>query len=531
MMITVLGFITLLIRPTIGIDDTSVELYYVHGLDPAAGRWCLYLINKIFPLGYNPHIVELVGLCIWNISVSIWCSLFRKIAGQSVSIWGATLFSCMMISSPILSELLVWYLHNGIFMGYGMAALSAAALIYALQTRTNRKNRWIGFLLSGVFLTVALGFYESLMIVFLVGTLLAYFLLLLCKSDTYLLKLRYWLGALLVCGGIGLLLRSMMIQLVIRIFHLEDQLGIIESRGLHEVLQWFTPEKGWKAFGIMLRGFLIKYYIDAAVYLPITILVLAVAILLIFGFVYGIRYKSLNIILCAAGITVLPWILPILEGTVTPYRSSQYVPLLCGFAALLLCRVGQMHQVRGLLKTVGIFAAIIILYRQVYELNKWFYLDSLKYEDAKQTMEDISLYIGENYDSNMPVCVIGHYQIPQSLIQPAYSPEWSKRTKLAKFFIAGLFGEKVWEEYNTPYGYPIAETPLLSVIEWGCYAYGRLDHELGVFCDMHGIPFVADGDIGHYELARQEMKNAPSWPQEGSIVAHEDYIVVNFGNY
>jgi hypothetical protein len=529
-LISILSFMTLLIHPTVGIDDTSFSLYFVDGVAPAAGRFSLFWIGKIFPLGYNPYIMELLGLCIWNVSVSIWCGLFRKISGDSVPIWGYTLFSCMMLSSPILSELLVWYLHNGIFIGYGMAALAAAALLFAMQTESKGIKRWIGFFFSGLFLTISLGLYESMMIVFLSGALMLYFLVLLCKSDGILHKIHHWLGALLICAGIGLLLRGIMIELTIRLFHLEDQLGILESRGLHEVFRWFTPERGWKAFALTLQGFFIKYYINAAVYLPITILVMAVGILLLIGLIYGIRYKSLSLFLCAIGIVASPWMLPILEGAVTPYRSSQYVPLLCGFAALLLCRVGKKYQVKGLLRSVGIFVAIVILYRQVYEMNKWLYLDALKYEDAKQTMENISLYIGENYDSSLPVCVIGNYQIPQGLIQSAYSPEWSKRTKLAKFFITNLFGERVWEVYDTPNGYPIAETPFLSVIEWGSYAFRRLDQELGKFCEMHGIPFVPDGDIGHYELARQEMINSPAWPKEGSIVAHEDFIIVNFGN-
>ena len=43
----ILSYITLLINPTVGIDDTSFQLYYVDGVSPAMGRWCLYLINKI----------------------------------------------------------------------------------------------------------------------------------------------------------------------------------------------------------------------------------------------------------------------------------------------------------------------------------------------------------------------------------------------------------------------------------------------------------------------------------------------------
>ncbi len=66
-LIMLLSYITLLLNPTVGIDDTSFKVYYVDGVSPAMGRWCLYMINKVLPLDYNPYFVEAVGLLFfWN---------------------------------------------------------------------------------------------------------------------------------------------------------------------------------------------------------------------------------------------------------------------------------------------------------------------------------------------------------------------------------------------------------------------------------------------------------------------------------
>jgi hypothetical protein len=506
--ISIVSFITLLLNPTVGIDDTSFSIYFIDGVAPVAGRWCLYLIQKIIPLSYNPYMIEFLGILIWNLSVSLWCAVFRQISNRLGSIWGYTLFSCIMISSPILSEILVWYLHNGIFIGYGLTALAVTALLPTMTAQAQKRHRWIGVLLASLLLTIALGFYESFMIVFLMGVMMVFFMTKLEKGKSYVSTLRSLLGMLLICSGASMLLRSLIISMLTRVFHLENQIGILESRGLHEFLRWFSPDHGWRAFIKVMREFFINYYINAAVYLPITVSVLAMAIFIMIGITYGMRQKSGSILLSVAAVALLPWVMPLLEGAATPYRSSQYIPLLCGFAALLLYREIQARKGIKVLKLAAILFAFFILYRQTYELNKWFYLDALKYEDAKDTMEAVSIKIASSCDTSKPVCVIGNYPIPQGLIQAAYSPLWSKRTKIARFFIIGLFGEEVWNDYETPNGYAIAETPFLSVIEWGSYAFKRLDNELAKFCTMHGITMTADGNPAHYQLAEQNMVNA-----------------------
>lgn len=126
----ILSYLTLLLHPTIGIDDTSFKLYYVDGVAPAMGRWCCYLMNKVIPLNYNPHFVEAVGLCFFCLSVTLWCVVFLRMFGGELSVGAYAAFGAVMISSPILSEVVIWYLQDGIYLGYGFTAL---AVLFALK--------------------------------------------------------------------------------------------------------------------------------------------------------------------------------------------------------------------------------------------------------------------------------------------------------------------------------------------------------------------------------------------------------------
>ncbi len=118
-----LAYCTLITNPTIGIDDTSFKLYYIDGVSPAMGRFVIYMINKLIPLDYNPVFVECVGLIFFCISVSLWVIVFSRIFGELIPMTAYTVFACTMISSPILSEVVIWYCQDGIYLGYGFTAV------------------------------------------------------------------------------------------------------------------------------------------------------------------------------------------------------------------------------------------------------------------------------------------------------------------------------------------------------------------------------------------------------------------------
>ena len=75
-----------------------------------------------------------------------------------------------------------------------------------------------------------------------------------------------------------------------------------------------------------------------------------------------------------------------------------------------------------------------------------------------------------------------------------------------------------------------AETPILSVVKWGARAFYGFDRELVKFWKMHGITLYEDGNQSHYEEAQKLFESGPVWPEEGSVVEADGYIIVNFGN-
>lgn len=528
-LITIFSYITLLMNPTVSIDDTAFKLYFVDGVAPVMGRWCLYLINKLIPLDYNPFFVEAVGLMFFCLSVTLWCVVFHRLFGDRISDWGYTVFAGVMISSPILSEIVVWYLQNGLYVGYGVTALAILFLMDALRENENRQKRLMSLLSASVLLTVAVGFYESLMIVFLMAAVMVFLLIRVLDAKEYSRKPLQWLVSVAGLTVCAMLMRTVIVKLITAVFHLESQKNILKSRGLYEVLGWFDGTRSWEDFVLVMQEYLVKYCLNAVVYVPILILVLAELILVVWGIRQAIYRKDGWIAAAVAGIMLLPWIMPILEGQATFYRAAQYVPLLTAFAVFPLAwAIGKRK--RNIWKYVGSLLAFVLLYQQGYEMNRWLYVDALKYEDTKRTMDAVALEIMEECDATKPVCVIGNYQTPESLLEDVYCPSWSKKYMLVSTFVKGV-NEELFEKYDTPLGYATAETPQLSFINWGATAFHHFDRELITFWEMHGFSFAEDGNLEHIDAAKELMKDGPVWPKEGSIVEMEDHIIVNFGNY
>lgn len=532
-LLMLLSYGTLLLHPTVGIDDTSFKIYYVDGVSPAMGRWCLYMIHKIFPLDYNPFFVEVVGLCFFCLSITLWCIVFHRLFGEKISVWAYVVFGGVMLSSPIISEVVIWYLQDGIYLGYGVTALAVLVGMQAFKISkdTDWKKRLLRLLACGALLAVALGFYESFMIVFLMAMVMIFMVIRIVDHKGYSRKPLDWLLNMAVVCVSGMVFRTIAINSITAIYHLEDQANVLASRGFSDILGqlmgWFDGTRSVDEFTFVLKDFLVKYYFNAIVYTPIMILVLAVAVLGLLGLYHTIRKKDGWVIASVVGILVLPWILPILEGVATYYRSSQYVPLLTAFAVLLVAWAIRDVKINAV-KYVAFFFAFLLLYRQGYEMNRWLYVDAMKYEDTKRTMDSVALHILENFDADKPICVVGSHQTPEGLIEDVYCPTWSKKYMMIEWLVKGL-DEELFEKYNTPRGYATAETPQLSFINWGATAFYGFDRELIKFWDMHGFSFTEDGNLGHYEEARKLMKDGPVWPEAGSIVEMDDYIIVNFG--
>lgn len=546
----VLGYGFFVTHQTIGIDDTPYEAYFQDGLSAIVGRWVTYLLNKIVHMAdFSPFVTDLAGILILMLAVTVWCVLWKRIFGEKIPLFGYVLFSCLFLSNPLLSEVYPYYLHNGISIGYLCSGIALCAFWEGLQgcQRGQWKQRIAAWAVSAAALWIALGCYESFMIVYLVGVCIL-------LTSVQMVKLQPKVGIFralciaAVIAGVAVVLRSVMVSGVTAVFGLESLKATAQQRSITELLGWMKAENAWAEFAMALKRVYVMYGVFAYAYYPIAIYMLAAVIAAAMAVWQTIRRKDLWIGILTLGSFLASYLLVVVEGKVTLYRSAQFLPLFCAWGLLLavygvqeLCRwaehKGFFGRKQGAAKRwmprILCAALTVIVWNQCMDLNKWFYVDYLKYEDAKNTVDKIAYELEKGFDTSKPIIFTGMYRMPDSILADTYVP-YGSETFFKINRLTQMVDEHLLEKFYRDEGVWVAQMPSLSLIGWGISAFDT-NEELIRFFAMHGhdlVPYTdttwADSqEQSQYRQAEVLSKDWPSFPKEGSIQDMGDYIIVH----
>lgn len=568
--LTALGSYGFLItHQTVGIDDTPYAYYFEEGLNAIVGRWFLFLINKVFRISdFSPFITDLAGVLILMAGVTVWCTLLYSVCRDRVPLWGYAFFSCIFLSCPLISEVYTYYLHNGISVGYLCTGISLCFFreLAGEREKGRRREMFAAGLGMAVFLFIALGCYESFMVVWLLGVFLV------------LLTLKYMgqkggvfyglaLGAL---GAVAaLVVRAAAIAGIIGLFGLGDMRDQAVLRSVGEMLGWIFKPDGLAEFAMAVKRFYVMYVVFAHAYYPIKIFVVAAVFMAAFGIYGAIRRRNGWLALLTFGCFAACFALVFVEGKVTLYRSAQFLPVICGYGAFLAAYGVQRQKAgetaregRGRKNGAGeavrdengrknetgkrlsvlampggwigrtakgllIFVLCVILWNQCFDMNRWFYVDWMKYQSAVDMAEQIGNQLKRGFDTSKPVVFTGTYRAPRGIIEGAYVNYGTVTFYKMKRMTDPLDEHLLEKFYRDEYGVWVAQTPALSVLDWGVSAFGG-DEELVRFFAMHGYEIVGNKDQERFEAATQHSVGLPHFPADGSIVDMGDYIIVHF---
>ena len=514
----------------IGIDDTAISLYFEEGLAPAMGRWPLFIINKMFHLSdFTPWMTDVVGVFLMIIAAVIWCVLLYRFLGEEVPVLGYTFFSALFVTCPLISEVYVYYLHNGTGLGYMLSALSMLLVQQTLEKDKDIKARCRDLLGSSLLMLTAIGCYESFVVVFCIGALLLFVArrfggMNYCSEKYYISVWRWGLsfGIPLVAA---ILLRKPVVSIICKIFGLSIPEHFIfgEFRGAA-----FGFDGNSSELAMYFKRYWVKFYLNGLVYLPITVLVFGIVILLILCVGHSIKEKDLFVSLAALIVPMLPAFMIFVEGKEAYYRACQYVPLVGAFSVLLLFRAGQAHlPIWG--KRVGVLLAAALLWNQCADMNKWFYVDYMKYEYFENQMRTVMYDLERGYDMSKPVIFGGLCGVPYSIMEDACVGFNTPQYKCIKT-LGDMADPHLIEKYNESEGrgYVFAETPTYSTLQWGITAFDGTSREIQSFLRMLGYQINIETDLQKIEDVLQIRSYMPHFPQEGYIREEEDCIIVNF---
>lgn len=524
----VFGYGFLVSHQTVGIDDTPYIYYFEEGLNAIVGRWTLFLLNKVFHIAeFSPWITDLAGVLILMAAVTVWCTLLYSVCGERVPLWGYTFFSCIFLSCPLISEVYPYYLHNGISIGYLCTGISLCFFRELPDRMKKGGGKIFGYGLgTAVFLLIALGCYESFMIVWLLGVFLVLLTLKYTGSSCRVIPVLL-AGAL--AAGAALLLRSIVIFGVTGLFGLEDMQDEAVQRSVGEMLGWMFRPEAAAEFAMAVKRFYVMYVVFALAYYPIRIFVFALAVMTAAALYGSVRRRNGWIALLTLGCFCSCFLLVVVEGKVTLYRSAQFLPVVCGYGAFLAAaavnRLGRRR--RGFGRGALIFVLCVILWNQCFDMNRWFYVDWMKYRTAVDTAGNIALELERNFDTDKPVIFTGTYGAPASIIGDAYVGYGTETFYRMKRLTDPVDPHLLEKFYRGEYGVWVAQTPALSVLDWGINAFEN-DEELVRFFAMHGYRIRGNSDQELFEKAMAGSADLPHFPEQGSVADMGEYIVVHF---
>lgn len=525
----------------IGVDDTAMELYFEEGLSVCTNRWTIFFLNRVLHLNiinWPTWLVEGIAVCILGLSISIWCHLINRIlvsVGVYLPSWLYGLAASLAISCPIISEIWVYYIHNGVALGYGLTAM---ALLFFLQSlQLNKRHKITEILVSGFCLAVALGCYETMMDCFLIGALVCFMFLhaLSVKKENPRYDIRFfpWAitgGSVLVCS---LLIRAMMHEVLMSIYHLENMTmyGVNDYNSVFGDL-FIVPG----ALGILIKKIFLRYYVSAVVYLPITFLVVAWLIMGSLSLYFTIKRRNLWIIICVPVMMLVPVLSSIVAGRAITYHSAQYVPIVI-FCSLIYVGVAlydkSCHKriITDVIAVLAIFGIVV----QIKDMNKWFVQDYNKYMEVKQIMVNVAENLVENYDTTKPIVVVGPTLPSDSLCRVATIPMESWKYKVISKLTA--FDPTIKEKFHANFDgwvYFYAESPLLSVLNWAGSPFENCDLAVSQqyinFWEMlgyHDFSYVPTVEMIEEAWEVRESLKIPGYPSEGYVMEMEDMLIVN----
>ena len=539
---------------TIGIDDTPSLYYFQEGLIAIVGRWVLFLLNKVISLAeFVPFVTDFAAVLLLIAAAIVWSALFYSVFGEKIPVVGYAHFAAVFVSCPLISEVFTYFLHNGIAIGYLSCAVSLCFMReWQSSIRKQRKGSGLGEKLfcpavtklaaAAVFLWIAMGCYESFMILWLAGLLLLLLSERICLGAERTARTgeRGVFGTL--AGGAlaslaAVLLRSLMIVVLTKVFRLEYLQGEAVQRSVTEMLGWMVQPGAFGELAMILKRTFVLYGVFAYAYLPIRIFVLSAVVITVVTLARVIRGRDVWALILLPAVYLAAFSLLFIEGKATLYRSAQFVPVFCGYGALLFAYIiyeltgspGRGVHRKLCLGTRGIAVAVLVVitWNQCMDMTKWFYIDKQKYDAAVKTVDQIALDLERDFDTSKPVIFTGNYEIPYSIVKDAYVSYGNRKYYKMKR-LTDLIDPDLLDKYNRgSKGVWVAQTPALSVIDWGRYAFDS-DAELVRFFEMHGHRLVACEDIDRYAEAEEESLNLPEYPQDGYIVDKGDYIIVHF---
>ncbi|MDR1101202.1 MAG: glucosyltransferase domain-containing protein [Clostridiales bacterium] len=502
------------------VEDLSFDLYYgSNNLLVSAGRFGTVILDKVLNIyAFRPMIMPFLGIMTLVATAILWCCQFKKISGDSLSRFTYVIFACFFIAAPLLNEVLIYT--NQSFSIPLCFFLVTVSIILIDEWQESRANMYWAI----AALTLVLAIYESFVAVFISG--------LMC---CFLVRRLYGTAhsKRIVWNRLWLTLEALVLAIAFRYI-----VGALLKNYMQPILpgysEYTTSYINWhdRPFLEALHTFFstvwLNYFIAGAYYLPIAIFDGALIAAFVCGLVLAIRRKSKLIAVLFAVIILTNFAMPVFLGQSMLYRACQVFGFFAAFVLMILAQ--SVSTMRWRKARIGAAALILLLlFYQINDMNKWFFVNNLRYNEDVRNFTKIGNDLRDNYEAK-PVVFVGLYRYTDSVMRYV--------GVLADSNIGRWLCEKTdyIPESTKKKKYVMQSCKLLegTFSSWGVVTKGldfdyAYDPNYFVFEFLRGLGFECMEGGDYLKEAQEAAISMPMFPNRGYILDTGPFLVVNFG--
>lgn len=525
LLVCLLGYGFAMTQVTIGVDDLEMDRYFGSGQAMLrAGRFGHIIWNTLRTRWATAYSIEFVAVLLFIWAVISFSIVYRRVSNGQISMEACTVFSCVLISYPLINE--IWEYTRTSFNVCGGYLLVALSVLLVYNFLHSAKRRYWHLLAAPVLTMWICSGYESLVqvYVFTVFSILA--LQVIYGPEEEKRVCRMLLQGMLYAGvlAMGLVLRMVVHRIMLAVTGLTS-----EVNGAAEIMwgQFPTAYLAEKLLWDFLRGYLLK----SIIYFPLTEVLIAGVVFVILG-IWACRKHGAVLLLPGFGMLLSLFLLSLLQGTLSPYRICQVFGSFVAFTAMLVVIWAQNRSWKRLRRIPAVICAlgcVLSLYQANY-LNCFLYMNHLRSVEEVNVVRDVGRTLQAEYPQEKPVVFVGEYQLSPRILEAVSVSENSgawRRFVRAFDKCAVRFGERFYYSY---FERLLPDTNVQSMLTWALDAFEQ--EGMQTIFSYCGYDYTL---IDNYEEIYPQAnryaveQDMPAYPQKGYIADVGDYLIVRLG--
>lgn len=497
----ILGFGFTLTNHAIGIDDPTPQfVWYIDSkILLSQGRWGYELISPFINISaFLPCWIDLISVGVYLITGRVWTKLFVEASGGRYNKISAIIFSCLYISFPYLARIFI-YMSADLLSAFNMlfASFGAWSVWKAFERREGKRNN---ILIAIGCVVLGFGFYESTVIYFVCGIMIALFLKSIFVSVDKLgtMLIRIFEICVIVCVGI------FFSQLIWKCF-----LAYYNQYNSQYISHYFVYNLKSNIFVQVLHT--IQELADAVFFkeelVYFTLRLSMVFILLIAVFI-TIKKKNVLPIILGIGVIVSNFSLILGTGNLeimydtvqNKQRMLVTYGLFTSFSISLIYSVLAVitiekhiwfSKTQQILKYITVVLSVLLVLKQTREMAGIFLVDYQRAALDRQKAGYINYEVEKHNWKKKPVIYVGYAEDYLATME---------QDPLSSYF--HFFGQ--WTE---------------------------LENHNYISFYMSGLGYIYPVGLeeGMVEDAVQSSVHQPFYPADGYVAEYEDYIIVKLG--